>query len=901
MKRLILLVFYFAFAIPCLWATHNIAGEITVKCLGGNLYEATITTYTNTDPSLSPPDRCELIINWGDGDSSIAYRVNGPSGACNPPATMGVQLTSQGFPFTKQNIYRSTHLYSPGDYHLFINDPNRIFGIANIPNSGNIPFYLETHLIVDPNIGCNSTPYLTTYPLDEACMNHCFYHNPGAVDPDNDSLSYRIGPCLLNGNPIPGYLSTNFQGGSLTIDPVTGDLAWCTPQGFGIYNLVIYIDEWKRFPNGERHVIGTVARDMSIEVASVCNNDNPVLPDLPDLCVDAGNTVNFSFPVTDPNSDLTKLEGFGAPFQITPAATVTPNTIHLPTPYSPDAVFNWVTTCDRVRLQPWVVTFKATDNGSPALSDIESVSITVVSPGPAFLNANPQGSQMLLDWGVNPCNPATNMCKGYRIYRRQNPTSWNHLPCETGVPAYTGFVYIGSVTGINNVNFVDNNGGAGLIPGTDYCYRVCAYFNDGAESYSSPEACAELLRDVPAITNVDVMNTGTNNDIFVRWENAIPDNINFDTIANPGPWVLTLQRSPGFTFAMPTTVATLSATVYLQLPNSFVDTGLNTADSAYTYRITFEGLGGGSPLGVSQPASSVYLTTTPSDNTVTLSWQHNVPWTNFEYAIYRFNTVTSLWDSIALAPAGNSYVDDSLLNDQQYCYYISAHGSYFTPTLPSTWYNRSQEACATPHDYTPPCAPVLYINSDCFIGLNQLFWTNPMHMNCGTDDVVTYHLYYSAIEGEPLTLHSTFSPNDTTVIFRDLLSVAGCYAVSALDSLGNESPLSNMICVDNCPEYMLPNVFTPNGDGINDLFIPFPYRNVKEVDVKIYDRWGVLLFETKDPNIYWDGRDMQQKKLCTDGVYYYTCVVSEVHLSGIVQRELKGFVQLFGKDTGPTH
>lgn len=903
MKRIFLFLFCMIFAAPVLKATHNIAGEITVKCLGGNQYEATIATYTNM---LSPADRCELTIFWGDNTSSIASRYNGPSsGICPAPITDGFDLGTSGYPNTKQNLYRATHYYpGAGDYTLYIIDPNRVAGIDNITNSVNVPFYLETTISIDPSIGCNSTPVLTTIPLDKACVGHCFYHNPGAYDADGDSLSYRIGPCLDTlGNPLVGWSPLP----NVAIDAVTGDFSWCSPTVAGKYNLVIYIDEWKQFNNGHRYLIGTVERDMNIDVQQNCNNENPDIPDLPDLCVDAGDTVNFSFPVTDPDaSQLAKLQGYGGPFNVLPAATVTPNNSFIATPYVPDAVFKWVTNCDRVRLQPWVVTLKVTDNGSPALSDIESFGITVVSPGPAFLNANPQGSQMNLDWGVNPCDPATNYCKGYKIYRRQGPSAWNHAQCETGVPAYTGFVLIGVVQGVNTLSFVDNNGGSGLIPGVDYCYRVCAYFNDGAESYASPEACSELKRDVPVITNVDVMNTSSSTgNMFVRWVNAIANGTDFDTLQYPGPWVLELKRSPGFSFSNPVTVSTMNANVFGQLPTTFIDNSLNTTDSAYTYRLDFyytDPVNGLTLVGNCQPASSVYLSATASDNTVTLSWQYAVPWTNFEYAIYRFNTTTSVWDSIALAPASSSYVDNNLLNEHQYCYFITSHGSYFNPTLPPVMYNRSQETCATPHDSTPPCAPNLVVNSDCFIGMNQLIWTNPVNMNCGTDDVVTYNIYYSLVEGDPLTLLTTVNlSGDTVLTLNNLASVAACYAVTAVDTFGNESVMSNLVCVDNCPMYTLPNVFTPNGDGTNDFFIPFPYRYIKDVDVRIYDRWGVLVFETLDPNVNWDGRDMTTHKLCTDGVYFYTATVNEIHLEGIVPKELKGFVHLFGKDVGQFH
>jgi hypothetical protein len=326
MKRLFLFVVLFVFAAPYLRATHNIAGEITMRCLGGNTYEVTVATYTN---SLSPADRCELTVFWGDNTSSIASRYNGPNTGICPNATDGFSLSSSGFPNTKQNLYRQTHNYpGPGTYHISIIDPNRVAGIMNIPNSVNVPFYLESTIIIDPNIGCNSLPVLTTIPLDKACVGHCFYHNPGAVDPDGDSLSYSLGPCLDTlGNPMPGYQFPNVVGGGAQfgIDAVTGDLSWCSPQIAGKYNVVIYIDEWKLFANGQRYKIGTVLRDFNIDVSANCNNDNPDIPEIPDLCVDAGTTVNFSFTVTDPNSHNVKLQGYGGPFNVTPVATLTPS------------------------------------------------------------------------------------------------------------------------------------------------------------------------------------------------------------------------------------------------------------------------------------------------------------------------------------------------------------------------------------------------------------------------------------------------------------------------------------------------------------------------------------------------------------------------------------------------
>ena len=65
------------------------------------------------------------------------------------------------------------------------------------------------------------------------------------------------------------------------------------------------------------------------------------------------------------------------------------------------------------------------------------------------------------------------------------------------MPNGYGFVKIGEVNGINTTSFVDDNNGNGLDEGMNYCYRVIAVFDDGAESIVSDEICAEFLNKSP--------------------------------------------------------------------------------------------------------------------------------------------------------------------------------------------------------------------------------------------------------------------------------------------------------------------------------------------------------------------------------------------------------------------
>ena len=176
-------------------------------------------------------------------------------------------------------------------------------------------------------------------------------------------------------------------------------------------------------------------------------------------------------------------------------------------------------------------------------------------------------------------------------------------------------------------------------------------------------------------------------------------------------------------------------------------------------------------------------------------------------------------------------------------------------------------------------------------------WLNP-NTYC-SNDAIGYKIYFAPTNNESLFVIDAIDDiNTNTYTFNYLYdgnipSAAGCYAVAAIDSSGNESPVITKLCTDNCPVYDLPNVFTPNNDSINDFFKALlPYRYVKDINIKIFNRWGEKMFETTNPNIFWDGSNMANKKPCPDGVYYYVCIVNEIRVSGITPRALKGFIHL---------
>jgi len=102
-------------------------------------------------------------------------------------------------------------------------------------------------------------------------------------------------------------------------------------------------------------------------------------------------------------------------------------------------------------------------------------------------------------------------------------------------------------------------------------------------------------------------------------------------------------------------------------------------------------------------------------------------------------------------------------------------------------------------------------------------------------------------------------PETTTAYFVAVVYGKGC---SLTDSV-------KVVVVENEGEVIIPNIFTPNGDGVNDFFY-ITSTALSRLDVRIFDRWGNKVFESNSIDFKWDGVNQFTKVPSPNGVFTYS-------------------------------
>jgi hypothetical protein len=163
---------------------------------------------------------------------------------------------------------------------------------------------------------------------------------------------------------------------------------------------------------------------------------------------------------------------------------------------------------------------------------------------------------------------------------------------------------------------------------------------------------------------------------------------------------------------------------------------------------------------------------------------------------------------------------------------------------------------------------------------------------------------------------------DTFYLDENLPSLSRCYRIEAVDRSNNVSELSDPVCNSNCPYYELPNIFSPNNDGCNDLFRAYGdpllgsgetpsdcqkfdtedtkcARFILRVEFTVYNRWGTKVYsytgQQGDENtiyIRWNGQDDKGKELAS-AIYYYIAELTVDVVDPAKRKQIKkGWVHL---------
>lgn len=110
------------------------------------------------------------------------------------------------------------------------------------------------------------------------------------------------------------------------------------------------------------------------------------------------------------------------------------------------------------------------------------------------------------------------------------------------------------------------------------------------------------------------------------------------------------------------------------------------------------------------------------------------------------------------------------------------------------------------------------------------------------------------------------------------IDTPGTYTLYVMDTAGCMAHSELNITEEDCtPKFEAPNVFTPNGDGINDVFKLKTMEKLFEFEIRIFNRWGnqVLAYNGEPEEFEWNGKIKGNGQDAADGVYFYVATYKD--------------------------
>lgn len=209
-------------------------------------------------------------------------------------------------------------------------------------------------------------------------------------------------------------------------------------------------------------------------------------------------------------------------------------------------------------------------------------------------------------------------------------------------------------------------------------------------------------------------------------------------------------------------------------------------------------------------------------------------------------------------------------------------------------------------DIRSACANFIWIDGNVYtISTNTATFTIPGGSYTGCDSIITlnltidpeipidlgedHYLCDEAVTISPGSNYLTYTWSDGTTGSSLTTAVYGVYGVSITDSYGCVG-YDEVAIIKDCPAHIwIPNSFSPNRDGKNDVFYATG-ENLENFTLKIFNRWGNLLFETNNIDNGWDGT--YKGKLVASGFYVYLIDYSYWEKKNVIWKTIPGSVTI---------
>jgi gliding motility-associated-like protein len=852
-------------------ASHIVGGDIYYDYLGNNNYRFYITVYRDClstgaeydDPlplgiytqNSSAPYQTVYVPFPGSVILPVVFNnpcVIPPNNICVEKAVYTVIVNLPpipgGYTVSYQRCCRGpniTNLFQPDDTGLTLS--------TQVPGS-------ETNATV------NSSPRFTNYPPLLLCNNDDLIFDHSATDPDGDQLVYSLITPFDGGssaapapNPPPGppYFNVTWAGGfnaanplgagaSISIDPNTGILT-ASPQMIGLFVVAIRVQE---FRNGV--LIGETVRDFLFRVMNCNITMQAILPtqeQLPTfvnycqgLAVSfennsyGGTNYAWDFGVSGTNSDVS------AQFEPT-------FTYPAPGTYNAMLVVNPGWPCTDTAY----MVVNVNNEFNVAFTTQDSVCILNNSLDFTGITDGPASTTFSWEFGPN-ANPATSV--------NQN---------------------------VNNVSFSVS----GFIPVTINAeYGDCeATFTESI--YIFPEPTAGIVLPINFECDGLTIPFGNNstNTIQYEWDFGVPGtNTDVSTAMNPnfsfptgGTYTITLIGSSDnacrdtvtetITVYEPLSVSFTHNDSMCVTSNSFNFDGTMTGPDITTFSWNF-GPNASTPTATTLDVNNVVYNTFGSfPVTLTASFNSCIETATSSVFIFREPEIGfSVLNGPRCAPALVQFQDESVADSP--IYYIWNFGD---ESMSSSVANPSH-IYSNPGTYSVNLE--IYTTVGCIDTLsllqNDIITIHPSPVSDFTVDPKQTDICNAAVTftDQSQGATSVFYWFDDNNSFSNTANVTHTYTTSgwlrpmqvATNEFGCRDTSYQELYIEPFIIYF-PNTFTPDGDEFNNLFNGSFALQVVEWNLKIFNKWGELLFESEDPNIGWDGTF--GGKLMQDATYTY--------------------------------